>query len=636
MWKRSLNIAILCGSWIFFLLVSCVDQSYDLSKDIDLTMNVGGQNLTLPMGNTEIMYLSKFVKVEDEEDALLQEEKEEGEHKGEYKLLKAEDMEPTDVKIEEVIIEVDPTRLGDDDKYWKIPILSDYTPGDPLNLKDDDDDAPLLTFEGELVLENDDMPKEIISIYKLGLIESNYPKLSLIFEATITDADGKSVPEATIRIVKIILENFEMEFPECLDLKKSTGGEGEMKGSTYTRDNATIAPNDKLFSLDLQSISFGDIDPLRGLVMESIEGGGTVGYGFKRPYPVSLKSVIAITLSSAPTEKLHIKLTPVIRIDDILIATVTGQIKPTLEEVTDVVLGELPDFLTDPEVRLDLANPQVFLTVINPIDIPISFYVTMQGIKEGETSPRVPIETPKITIPALQTTTIILSKLGGVDDPINHIQYTKIAKLNELFLLTIPEQINLDINSKKANITPEEEKQENEGLPRSTIVLGGDEKMVVIDYEIDMPLSFGKGLVIIYNETINGWNDQIKDLEMDNISITTTVENTIPLELHIEGYAIDVNGNELKGIDVEAKRAIAAGEGIGEKKKPKKTSITISISEKKDKDYSGQMKEMDGVVLRFKANATETVNGIPLNSSQYLIMDKISAKITGGMNIDLN
>ncbi|KAA6310481.1 hypothetical protein EZS27_038222, partial [termite gut metagenome] len=65
MWKKSLNIVVVCSLWIFFLLFSCVDQSYDLDKDIDLTLTVGGESLIFPLGDTEKMFLSKFVKVED-------------------------------------------------------------------------------------------------------------------------------------------------------------------------------------------------------------------------------------------------------------------------------------------------------------------------------------------------------------------------------------------------------------------------------------------------------------------------------------------------------------------------------------------------------------------------------------------
>lgn len=41
---------------------SCFDDSYDLKKDIDMTINVGGENLSFPVGNTEKVTLDKSLK----------------------------------------------------------------------------------------------------------------------------------------------------------------------------------------------------------------------------------------------------------------------------------------------------------------------------------------------------------------------------------------------------------------------------------------------------------------------------------------------------------------------------------------------------------------------------------------------
>ena len=45
--------------------VSCVDNKYDLDKDIDMTVNVGGEHLTIPAGSSDTAYLSKIIEVEE-------------------------------------------------------------------------------------------------------------------------------------------------------------------------------------------------------------------------------------------------------------------------------------------------------------------------------------------------------------------------------------------------------------------------------------------------------------------------------------------------------------------------------------------------------------------------------------------
>lgn len=37
--------------------VSCVDSKYDLDKDIDMTINVGGEHLAIPVGSTDTAFL---------------------------------------------------------------------------------------------------------------------------------------------------------------------------------------------------------------------------------------------------------------------------------------------------------------------------------------------------------------------------------------------------------------------------------------------------------------------------------------------------------------------------------------------------------------------------------------------------
>ncbi|KAA6321130.1 hypothetical protein EZS27_029183 [termite gut metagenome] len=613
MCKKSLNIVVACSLWIFFLLFSCVDQSYDLNKDIDLTLTVGGDSLIFPLGNTEKMYLSKFVKVEDSD--LLYEVKEEGEHKGEYKLSKEAKISNTEVIIDDVAIEVEDTKLDDVDDIPPIP--SGTGPSAPI------DDLPAFTFTtgGDLVLENNNMPEEIISIYSLipGLTKSKLPRLSLDFE--VREKNNKSLDA----VKEILLDNFTLTLPKCLVLdgdqviskEDFLDPDKNINYTTYTIGSASFSPTDpNVFSLDLTLISFEDEEG--GLAIGPLEP----GIGFKREYKVSLTSRITVQLSSVSAEELELVLTPVISISEIPIASVSGQINPALDiESTTVELEGLPDFLQDDDVKLDLENPQIFLNVSNPLGIPILINATMRGLKNGVQTHKEKIITGNIEIPANQDITIILSKLGGTDDAVNNIQYKEINNLNDMFLI-IPEQIELDINA-----------QADQGK-RHMIDLGKTYP-IEMNYKIDMPLSFGPELTIIYNETIDGWNKDIKDLkdlDMENIYLAANVENTIPLEFHMSGYAVDVNGNKLDGITV----GVANNQPIAPGKAETAGLSSLIIEIVTQNPNSGIMKKIDGVVLRFKANSNSTVNGIPLKSSQYILMKNMKATLPEGASVNLN
>lgn len=61
MTNRGLKINTLRGLFALSLLgiTACVDNAYDLSKDVDMTITVGGENLSIPGSNTDSITLEK-------------------------------------------------------------------------------------------------------------------------------------------------------------------------------------------------------------------------------------------------------------------------------------------------------------------------------------------------------------------------------------------------------------------------------------------------------------------------------------------------------------------------------------------------------------------------------------------------
>lgn len=116
------------------------------------------------------------------------------------------------------------------------------------------------------------------------------------------------------------------------------------------------------------------------------------------------------------------------------------------------------------------------------------------------------------------------------------VQY-KAEDINDLVEI-IPDSIQLEIQARlwqneKHDIEP------------------GYDYIVEMDYEIDMILAFNTGTHIIYNDTINGWNEDIKKYAIKKMIITADVDNTIPLDIDLIGEAIDVHGNRIAGIEVD-------------------------------------------------------------------------------------
>lgn len=85
--------------------VSCVDNKYDLDKDIDMTINVGGEHLTIPAGSSDTAYLSKIIEVE--EGDILQPDA----TTRVYHLTKKDDIDVKPTTVKEVTISETTTKL---------------------------------------------------------------------------------------------------------------------------------------------------------------------------------------------------------------------------------------------------------------------------------------------------------------------------------------------------------------------------------------------------------------------------------------------------------------------------------------------------------------------------------------------
>jgi hypothetical protein len=150
---------------------------------------------------------------------------------------------------------------------------------------------------------------------------------------------------------------------------------------------------------------------------------------------------------------------------------------------------------------------------------------------------------------------------------------------------------------------------------------------------------------IVYNDTINGWNEDLKDIDLyfdaknhPYVELTARIHNGLPYKLTASGTAIGDNLSALSGMQVIVKtdqpnNQIAASDV---------TDITIRI----EQTEKGAFKKLDGITLRAEAipqgNADAPLNGgdnydtdnnsieeLISAKAQVLKLDNISAKIVG-------
>ncbi len=86
------------------MLTACVDHDYDLSKDIDLTVTLGGNELTLPTSSTDVYTMAQILDLDPENSSIkpVETQGQYGLNKGDYVLTQTGDPSESTVSIDAV------------------------------------------------------------------------------------------------------------------------------------------------------------------------------------------------------------------------------------------------------------------------------------------------------------------------------------------------------------------------------------------------------------------------------------------------------------------------------------------------------------------------------------------------------
>lgn len=560
--------------------VSCVDNKYDLDKDIDMTVNVGGEHLTIPAGSSDTAYLSKIIEVE--EGDILQPDA----ATRVYHLTKKDDInvEPTTVK--EVTISSANTDLTKElvgtGSSASASITTDLEEENNLTAKASDIDEALI---------------------ELGALGAETPaSLTLTFEFLNT---------GNLTFGSVTAKNLEIQLPDFLMFEK---GEVE-EGNKLILNDEELKNAQKV--LHVIGYEFGE----KAGEGEKPDENRTITIDGK----VTMKGQVVtsgIGGSGSLTMAMHVTL------GEMTANSVTGVIQPNIEaENTKIELNDLPDFLKDEETRLDITNPVILLIAENPLATPVQIDAVLtpmknntqiegKEVKIGEGYDKKPIE-----LAPNKKNLIALSRTG--ESSIEEATNVKVEDMNNL-LETIPDDIEVDL---KPVVRYEEYYTAELGKPYE----------MKSSYEVDVPLSFEQGLNIVYNDSIQDLNKDLNDLDkvgLKNVKVILSVDNAIPLKLQLKAENVqikDVYGNELSAVKktIEEDKQYVAESADGEK--PATSELVLNLTS----DDTAFLSKIDRICFKITA-VTGTTTGVPLKDTQWLKITSIKLSVPGGVNVDLN
>ena len=581
--KKELLRTALAGCLVIVALAACKDNNYDLSE-INSVIGVGSdQGLALPGDNsTKDITLDDLLDL-DEGDCITTEEN------GDYVFRQqGDDATPTTVKIDHI------TLMASDD-----------------NVQIHEMEVPF-----EAITKASSRPKSLINIENtvntFDFCTQHSPDiLSLEHAATTSHVTLRISFSNDMKVVVEKLEEMTVDLPDFFRMTNVTCNGRQWDGDAiFAQKNVMtiydVRPSDGdiLIQGDITDLYFQTIDETEYLVCNSKEV-AAIGHA-----DVHVTVETANVNRAAYRAGMQLKIFSRLQFDDFVIREGTGRFNPSiaLNDVGNVQVTGVPDFLSDDEVFINLDNPLIYLDINSTLDVPGIVDGTLTSHFKNGSERSVPV--PGMLVKPEATSHIVICRYKPANVAPDY-QVIVQPELSTLFN-QVPQTVSFDCVA-HADTTK-----------TGTVVLD-HEYTITPSYRIEAPLKLNEGSVIVYNDSIDGWNEDLKDYSLSHdarVEVTADVDNHIPATITLTATAIDVRGNDLSSdFNIVISKSI---EPLTETK-----DVHITITQKTDNAFQ----RLDGIILRAK---TDVVPGSMLNNLQTLKVKNIGMTLFGRVGIDVD
>lgn len=566
----------------FGITTSCIDNSYDLNKDIDMTISAGGEHLAIPVGYTEKITLDKIIELDEGDDLQIVD--------GEYHLLKKDNIDETNTSVKLVTVNESSNPIE------PIRIISGNHDSDVYDILISNAES-----EGFINAEAHGVDKAVIEI---GSLAADMP--------TTLTLKLKLSGEISTSLVKV--GTMTITFPNFIQFEKENG----LNGQTLTMTDVQIEPYSGFTKeLKINKYVFGKEYGEGNRVDE--ENGDRILKIENQEIKIDMQGINV----ADPSGNGSLNITPTITLAEMAVSEVYGTIQPDIDvKPTEVELNNLPDFLQDDEIRLDITNPVFSFNANNPLNTDVEMDGVLTGYKDGKVTKIVKIGsgnggasiTLKPSGDKQQTISIVRDEQTVVEANATKVV---VPNLNDI-IETIPDHINVEL---KPVVKTEQ---------YYTVNLGQDYTLNSA-YDIDIPLSFGSNLKIVYEETLDNFDLDLEDVDIEKAVLSINAVNTIPLAMEIKNdnvSALDANGNVIKDIDVTV-------EGTITESKDGKTEVSSALNVNLNETAEGAISKLDGLKLKITAVPGQATD-VQLLSTQWMQLKDMKLKIPNGIKVDLN
>lgn len=568
---------------------SCLNEDYDLTKDIDTNISIDG-DISAPLGNSEFILVDDFLNLgNDAEDVL------KTDASGNYYVSVTGRGSSSDVELP--LLSFSDELVTDGGYIAKIkkselPLPSSGTvPAEQYTKHFNVSSTPMTV--------NEDVPHEI---------------------RAVKDAEVSGVVKISLMVTtgKATLSDLIIDFPEYLEFAdvKDAGLNFNPDGNLLTIKSPQISTMAKNYYLNVVGIDFDKIPSGQGFLPSQHKIVLNDEIKLSAFDVNAVLSDLGTTVEAIPNE---IVADIDISISSLIVKTALVKVDPDI--VIDPFIsnvGELPDFLSGDDVVLDLYNPVLKLNIDNHTPLKLNLNADIMSYKGAD-----------------HRTAHVGNANGG-----EAIMLTP-SGMNRLYVSKTGEGVPAGFASvvvpdfsSLISIVPDRIGVENvdvEAADKFVTLTSGGRYNVVYDFELAAALAFGKDVKIVYSTDFTGWNetfnpnDESFALEIRDADVKFDFVNMIPMTISLDAAAIDVDGNVIPGIKVTLNGDIPAGSV----EKPSTSALTLNLE-----GSAEQMRKLDGLRLNLTGRDPGTMSGVCLNKNQGVQFKNMKIRLQAKMDIE--
>lgn len=299
---------------------------------------------------------------------------------------------------------------------------------------------------------------------------------------------------------------------------------------------------------------------------------------------------------------------------------ISGDFKHEVDQINPIELSDLPDFLDDPDIVLDLDNPMVFLSIQNSLPAAVQTSLTLRS----ETDDNTPRSTGELLVAPGSTTQYYLAEkeeLKFLPEENKQAAYVQVEGMSQL-IKRIPKEVQVDVSTVKLSATDLDITQE---YPIS------------VNYDVYAPLVFGPDFYLVYSSTENNWDlgEDIGKLDAECLEVNALISSNLMADMKVSLELIDLEGRKIT--TVEDNSIIcpqnANNEPISLKIKAKEGHTLREILSGVDQNGKTCPK-LDGI--RYRATLDNPKNGEALNENNFIKISNMKVSLKGVVTYDAN